>query len=361
MARQLRVEFKGAIYHVTARMLGDTPAPGTGGETNWLIQNRLFRDDADRTHFLECLAKRVEEYDIRLYVFVLMVNHLHLVFETPAANCARFMQSLLTAYTVYFNLRHHRRGHLFEGRYKAKLVDGDVYLLSLSRYVHLNPVKVGVMQRKSAAERMRYLRGYPWSSYPSYVGNVKALEFVEYDPILMEMSPNRRKCAGRYRKFVEAGCSTGDEGLQAALKASPHAIGGETFCAWVDEKYQKRVAGIRQPKDASFRNIKKTFDKKTVLAALSKVFEMSEECFRQRRRNSVLRGVAAQCLCRHTGLTQREVAAVLDMGSGAAVSSQLRKVAGLLRSDGKLNCKVAEVERLLAVGNQLELNGRQNN
>lgn len=97
-----------------------------------------------------------------------------------------------------------------------------------------------------------------------------------------------------------------------------------------------------------------------VLAVLSKVLKTPEDCFRQRRRDSVLRGVAARCLCKHAGLTQRE-AAVLDMGSGAAASSQLCKVAGLLRSDVKLRCKLAEVEHIPAVGNQLELHGRQNN
>ena len=98
-----------------------------------------------------------------------------------------------------------------------------------------------------------------------------------------------------------------------------------------------------------------------VLAVLSKVLKTPEDCFRQRRRDSVLRGVAARCLCKHAGLTQREAAEMLEMGSVVAVSSQLCKVAGLLRSDGKLSCMLAEVEHILAVGNQLELPGRQNN
>lgn len=347
MARQLRVEFKGAIYHATARMLGDAPAPGSFGGTSWPLQNRLFRDDADRERFLECLAERVEQFNIRLYVFALMANHLHLVFETPAGNCSRFMQALLTAYTVYFNLRHHRHGHLFDGRYKAKLVEGDEYLLTLSRYVHLNPVQVGVLAKKPAAERKRYLRAYLWSSYPSYIGKVKALDFMEYEPILMEVSANRRACAGYYRKFVEAGCSVGDERLQAALQASPHCIGDETFCAWVDGIYQKRVAGSRRLEDVRFRNIRKTLGKAAVLSVLTKVFKIPEVLFRRRRRNSVMRGVAARFLCKYAGLTQREVAEELEMGSGAAVSHQMRKVAGLLQSDRKLSDLAAEAGRLL--------------
>ena len=94
-------------------------------------RTHLFKDDADRERFLDRLAERVEDYHIRLYLFVCMTNHFHLVFETPETNCSKFMQSLLTAYTVTYNRRHRRHGHLFDGRYKAKLVEGDDYLLAL--------------------------------------------------------------------------------------------------------------------------------------------------------------------------------------------------------------------------------------
>ena len=156
MARHLRVEFPGAIYHVTCRMVGD-----------WRTEKTfLFRDDADHGRFLERLAERVEQYNIRLYLFVCMTNHFHLVFETPEANCSKFMQSLSTAYTVYYNLRHGRHGHLLDGRFKAKLVEGDDYLLSLSRYVHLNPVQVSSQKRQAIEERIKMLRAHRWSSYP---------------------------------------------------------------------------------------------------------------------------------------------------------------------------------------------------
>ena len=128
MARHLRVEFPGAIYHVTCRMLGDSR----------LENSRLFTEDRERERFLERLGEGVEQYNIRLYLFVLMTNHFHLVFETPEGNCSKFMHSLSTAYTVFYNLRHRRHGHLLDGRFKAKLVDGDNYLLALTRYVHLN-------------------------------------------------------------------------------------------------------------------------------------------------------------------------------------------------------------------------------
>jgi len=113
MPRHLRVEFSGAIYHVTIR----------GND-----RQRIFEDDRDYERFLERLAESVETYRIRLYLFCLLGNHVHLLLETPDTNLSRFMQSVETGYTVYYNLRHRRVGHLFQGRFGAKLVDGDDYL-----------------------------------------------------------------------------------------------------------------------------------------------------------------------------------------------------------------------------------------
>ena len=121
MARHLRVEYPGAIYHVTCRMVG-----------NWQTDKTLlFKDDADHERFVDRLGERVEQFNIRLYLFVCMTNHFHLVFETPEANCSKFMQSLSTAYTVYFNLRHGRHGHLLDGRYKEY---GDGQIVGVSHY-----------------------------------------------------------------------------------------------------------------------------------------------------------------------------------------------------------------------------------
>jgi hypothetical protein len=101
------------------------------------------------------------------------------------------MHSLLTAYTVYYNLRHRRHGHLLDGRFKAKLVEGDDYLLALSRYVHLNPVQIGSQKDLAIGERIKALRAYHRSSYPSYIGRRKALGFVAYAPLLAEMNGKR--------------------------------------------------------------------------------------------------------------------------------------------------------------------------
>ena len=128
MTRPLRIDYPDALYHVTCR----------GNE-----RKEIFRDDHDRSAFLEKLQSSLEVYALRLHAYVLMNNHFHLVLQTPKANLSEFMRQFNVSYTGYHNRRHQRAGHLYQGRFKAVLVEADSYLLELSRYVHLNPVRVG--------------------------------------------------------------------------------------------------------------------------------------------------------------------------------------------------------------------------
>jgi len=316
----------------------------------------LFCDDRDHERFIERLAERVEQYNIRLYLFVCMTNHFHLVFETPQANCSKFMQSLLTAYTVYYNLRHRRHGHLLDGRFKAKLVEGDEYLLALSRYVHLNPVCVGSMKRKPIEERIKALRAHRWSSYPSYIGLRKALDFVEGGPLLAEMCSSSRRMSGRakrrewpkrYREFVETGLAEDDDDFKQALKESPRSIGGDAFRAWVDDLYQKLVESHARPEDVSFRHVTEPLPADDVLAVLGDVFGVEVEEFKRRRHSSPLRAVAARFLVRYAGLGQRDVADLLSIGSGSAVCKQLAALPGKMAKDRRLRRQVKLAEKRL--------------
>ena len=338
MARQLRVEYPGAIYHVTCRMVGSWKTDKT----------LLFKNDADYERFMERLSERVEQFNIRLYLFVCMTNHFHLVFETPDANCSKFMQSLSTAYTVYYNLRHDRHGHLFDGRYKAKLVEGDDYLLSLSRYVHLNPVQVSRHKYKPLEERIGILRSHRWSSYPSYIGKAKALDFVEYGPLLSEMHGKRGEWPKRYREFVESGLAESDEDFLVALKESPRSIGGDGFRAWIDKLYQQRVETHARPEDVSFRHISEPLPAEDVLDIVSTILDVDVDAFKRRGRGSPLRAVASKYLIRFAGMSQRDVADYLDIGSGSAVCNQLRSLELKLKANGHLRKQVARVEKELA-------------
>jgi putative transposase len=155
MARPLRVEFEGAVYHVMAR----------GNE-----RRNVFRDDQDRKRFLETLAEMVEQFGTRVHAYCLMPNHYHLLLETPRANLSRAVGWLQITYTVRFNRRHRRSGHLFQGRFKAQLVEADEYARWLVEYIHLNPVRPRRRGEPIAAERAVELEHYEWSSHRDYAG-----------------------------------------------------------------------------------------------------------------------------------------------------------------------------------------------
>src|SRR5438128_2583905 len=138
MARPLRLEFEGAIYHLTAR--------GNRREA-------IFLDDSDRERFLELVGESVTRYEVEVHAYVLLGNHFHLLARTQRPNLSRWMHWLLVSYTTMFNRRHHKVGHLFQGRYKSLVVEEGEYLLELSRYLHLNPVRGLVLGRGEPGER----------------------------------------------------------------------------------------------------------------------------------------------------------------------------------------------------------------
>lgn len=193
MARQLRIEFPGAVYHITSR--GNAKQP-------------IFLDDGDRKDFLDRLCSVVRRSNWLCHAYCLMNNHYHLLIETPEANLSRGMRQLNGEYTITFNRKHKRVGHLFQGRYKAILVDKDNYLLSLCRYIALNPIRAGLV--KDPGE-------WKWSSYSSTIGNDnKHGAFLTVDWILSQFDEERGKAVRKYRDFITGG--GGEESPWKALK-----------------------------------------------------------------------------------------------------------------------------------------------
>jgi REP element-mobilizing transposase RayT len=155
MSRPLRVEFPGALYHVTAR----------GNE-----RRAVFRDDEDRQRFLATLGETSKQYGVCLHAYCLMPNHYHLLVETPRANLSRAIGWLQTTYTIRFNRRHRRSGHLFQGRFKAQVIDAEDYARQLVCYLHLNPVRPRDKSAILPADRRATLDQWPWSSHLAYLG-----------------------------------------------------------------------------------------------------------------------------------------------------------------------------------------------
>jgi len=181
MARPLRIEFPGAVYHVTSR--GNA-------------RQAIFMDDEDRGRFLDVLSIVVDRFNWLCHAYCFMENHYHLLIETLKGNLSKGMRELNGVYTQRFNQRYRRVGHLFQGRYKAILVEKDSHLMSLCRYVVLNPVRVGLVRKP---EQWR------WSSYGATVGRVRKPAFLTMDWILSQFSGRKRVAMEKYRKFVMEG------------------------------------------------------------------------------------------------------------------------------------------------------------
>ena len=308
MARMLRLEYGGAIYHVTAR----------GNE-----RKNLFRSDADRLRFVEKLAECVQAHHIRLYAYVLMSNHFHLLLETPRGNLSAFMQQFNTSYTVYFNCKYRRVGHLLSGRYKAPVVEGDEYLLKLTRYVHLNPVKIKAFRMLPLAERLKELRGYRWSSYPEYAGWRKRYEWMDYGPLGELVGRGKTQA---YRRYVEAGMVKTDKEMQEVLTRSKKGIGTERFCRWVETKYREVAEKSNQAADISMRRVEVGLSPEKVIEAVCRVFGIEQGALKGRRRKSHARGILMKLWKERSGLTQREVAVEMGLRDGSGISRQLAEV-----------------------------------
>src|SRR5438270_11429153 len=186
MARALRIEFEDALYHVCAR--GNA-------------RGEIFRSDTDRARFLQLLERSGERFFGSVLCLVLMDNHFHLVVRTHRPNLSRWMHWLMVSYSVYFNRRHRRSGHLFQGRYKSFLVEGSEYLLALSRYIHLNPVRGSSIGGGTVAERRKRLRAFEWSSYRGYAGLADAIAFIEEITVFDELAGGDHAARLRYRRF----------------------------------------------------------------------------------------------------------------------------------------------------------------
>lgn len=179
MARPLRIEFPGALFHVTSR--GNARAP-------------IFFDDPDRHLFLDILGLVVESHRWLCHAYCLMTNHYHLLVETPETNLSRGMRQLNGLYTQRLNRRHNRVGHVFQGRFKGILVERESHLLELARYVVLNPVRANVVR---AAE------DYPWSSLRATFGIAPAPNWLAVGALLAPFGSR-----SRYRDFVREGTGT---------------------------------------------------------------------------------------------------------------------------------------------------------
>lgn len=190
MARPLRIEYDGAYYHVMNR----------GNQ-----RQAVFTEPRDYELFLERLGQFGGQFAVHLLCYCCMPNHFHLYLRTDQANLSRFMQSLLTSFTITLNRRHHRSGHLFQGRFTAHLVEKEAYGAEVSRYIHLNPIRTKALRQASVSARRRALRSFAWSSYAACLGLVPRPTWFDPAELLSDWGASRRTRMRRYAAYVEEG------------------------------------------------------------------------------------------------------------------------------------------------------------
>jgi len=279
MARPLRIEYEGALYHVTSR--------GNEGR-------RIFFSKPDYYKFLDYLKLAQEKFHYLLHAYVLMTNHYHLLIETPLANLNRIMHFLNGSYTNYINLKRSHLGHLLQGRYKAILIDRDNYLLELSRYIHLNPVRAKLVKKPE---------DYPFSSYRIYLSS-KNGAFVYRDQILGMITKDQRKATKKYKEFVDS-----DIGTKIAMNFD-HLYGGiilgkeefikDTLEKLKDKKFHK-MKGISHIKEFEEKE-----DPREILDHLAAHFRKPSGEIIQKDKKE-MRDIGIYLLKKYTGLTNREI------------------------------------------------------
>ena len=296
MSRQLRLQFPGAVYHITSR--GNA-------------RQDIFADDADRRRFLDLLGREIEQHRWRCHAYCLMDNHYHLLVETPEANLSRGMKRLNMVYAQSFNRRHGRVGHLFQGRFHTVVVEKESHLLELCRYLVLNPVRAGM----AAAPEV-----WPWSSYRAMASGRGGPDWLDTGWTLQRFGTQDAAARRAYRRFVR-------EGIGAAspwddLRAGAF-LGGESFLRAMADRIRREAPGqsaaaARRPDRPTAREIG---------AAVAKAARVTPEAVLDRRASQETYRVAVYLLRRAANLPLSEAAALAGV-SAPRVSQIQAKIEG---------------------------------
>ena len=224
MARPLRIEYPGVVYHVINR----------GNQTH-----RVFHSTRYYGLFMEKMVKFAEVFHVQVRSYCLMPNHFHLYLRTEHANLGRFMQSFLTSYCIVSNRFRKSSGHIFQGRFKAHLVQDELYGSRVSRYIHLNPVRVKAVSESGVEERLQILHEFQWSSFQALSGICRMPDWLDAEASLCRWGKTKQEQFGNYREYVEEGLGVKAESPFDYVVAQS-ILGDEEF---VNQVTRRRLLG----------------------------------------------------------------------------------------------------------------------
>jgi REP element-mobilizing transposase RayT len=310
MARQLRVEFENAFYHITSR----------GNQ-----RDKIFYDAADRERFLEILTRTKERYGFLLHAYALMDNHYHLLMETAKANLSQIMQNINTSYTVYVNRKYQRSGHLLQGRFKGIIVDKDRYLIALSRYIHLNPVRAKLVKRPV---------DYIWTSYRAFIDQKVENSLVDIEETLSYFSKRRNRAVRGYREFVE-GDEEKDENPLAKIEAGI-LLGEGAFKGKVLRLIERMKVDEEIPQ---MQRLRKRVSIDAVIKACQLFYGKNRKALVERVRGNEGRQVAIYLAKILSGEKGKEIGRHFGI-KGPAVSDAIKRIEGRLDKQSQLRKRI---------------------
>jgi REP element-mobilizing transposase RayT len=318
MARPLRVEYPGAFYHVMSR--------GNSRE-------KLYTGTRDYEKFLQYLEKAAERFALIIHTYCLMGNHYHLLVETPQPNLSVTMQWLNVSYATYFNRNQDRSGHLFQGRFKAILIDVDAYLKHLSRYIHLNPVRAGIINAPGQ---------YRWSSYPSFIGEQLSPKFLMTDLLLGNFGSNKNEARKNYQEFVEGVDIKAVKNPSKKL-AGGFILGDTDFVNWVKDNFlSKREDEKEIPQ---LKKLKPRVTPEIIVEQVSKVFKIEVAKIRKKglKRNKA-REVAIYLTRELSRLSCKDLGIFFGGVSGALITMMNKRIVEEIDRDRRLKNKIETIK-----------------
>ncbi|MCP3871652.1 MAG: hypothetical protein GY699_00635 [Desulfobacteraceae bacterium] len=302
MARQLRIQYPGAVYHVTCR----------GNE-----RRDIYRDEKDYQGFLEKLADSLNVYHVSLMGYVCMTNHFHLLVATPEGNLSDFMRHFNISYTTAFNHRHKRSGHLYQGRYKSYLIQAKNYLDEVSRYIHLNPVRIKKHFSKRIETKIKILMDFVYSSFTGYLSLDKRQDYIDYKPILDRFGGDNHNGRKKYSEYMLKGIKTDDPSPLELGKGSG-IVGSVDFKDYIKNEYLDTENAHRE--QPHLKRIRAGHDPEEIITVFCSVVEQDRVELCRRGKNSIERAMLMEILYRYCSITQPEIGRLVGGIDYSAVS-----------------------------------------
>lgn len=332
MARPIRVEYAGAIYHITSRGID---------------RREIFKEDEDRQQLVQLLKEGADFFRVEVIAYCLMGNHFHFLLETKEANLSRFMQRLNVAYTRYYNYKYNRVGPLMQGRYKAIVVGSDEYFLTLSRYIHLNPVKIKGIKEKSEVEQKLILRKYKWSSYAEILEPRKRSRYFKCARVLDYVGGDNEKGRKEYERYVSEGMTGKTINPMEDIKYQ-FLLGSDKFIEHIKERFIKDNES--EPLTPQMREIKQKPTEK-ILRVVAKEYGVKEsELLVSRSRHKEARQVLIELSYRYCLFNKslRELGKELGGISGSGVARVHERVNKRIKEDKQLEGRISKLAKLLS-------------